>query len=213
MSLAKRCTYQKLHDILFNKLRKSMKKTLFFISPLIAFSVLLNIFLPSSLFSQDSRLTYVRNVKIGSFMIQVPVSWKDFSVNDMATFRKHYEIQSKEMFREYHGTDSDSSTMVGVAAFHISNNTGWFFIVSINIPPVSNLIALLKSQVKDKMEWGIREGHISRYLDLDSVENEQFSGFIIKTIGKNGAVEVSANLEHKKLKNTLIQPRFRTQKR
>jgi hypothetical protein len=94
---------------------------------------------------------------------------------------------------------------VGFAAFHIAGDDGAFILVSFAVPPQANLIDLLKSQVKDKMDFGVRQGYIQKYLGLAPVDDEQLSGFYTTAIGKDGNMQVAGGLEHKKLKNTVIQ--------
>jgi hypothetical protein len=73
------------------------------------------------------------------------------------------------------------------------------------VPSQADLISLLKGQVREKMDWGVRQGYIRKYLGMVTVNDGQLSGFYTKAMGKSGNVEVSGGLEHKKLKNTIIQ--------
>ena len=134
----------------------------------------------------------------------VPTDWMSFNSSEADGLRRQFTAQSAEIYRQYSGSD-DSSKMVDIVAFHISNNAGTFAIASFTVPPQSDLITLLKSQVEDKMAWGVREGYIRKYLGLVTVDDKQFSGFYTKTIGPSGEVQVSGGLEHKKLKNPVIQ--------
>lgn len=185
-----------------------MKKHLRFKTTAFALSALLSILSASPIFAQGNKSNTpadARNVKVGAFMVQVPTDWKDFNASVMADLRLQYMDQSKEIYRQFSGSADDPSKLVDVVAFHISNDAGTFAIVSITVPPQSDLITLLKSQVKDKMAWGVREGYIRKYLGVVPVDDERFSGFYTKAIGKSGGVEVTGGLEHKKLKNTIIQ--------
>ena len=187
-------------------------------STVCALSILLLAILPATaLFGQDDKtnthveasadatlINDLQHVIVGTFALDVPTNWKRFNANEMDDLRRQYVTQSEEIYRQFSGSD-DSSKTVDVVAFHVENNAGSFVIVSFTVPPQSNLLTLLKSQVMDKMDWGIREGHIRKYMGLVPVDNGKFTGFYTKTIGNSGGVEVSGGLEHKRLKNTIIQ--------
>jgi hypothetical protein len=154
--------------------------------------------------SCDSVVNDSIKITLGAFILQVPLAWTRFSQSEISTLKSQYQEQSKQIYLQYSGSDDNTKT-VDIVAFHIFNNVGTFAIVSFSIPPQSDLIALLKSQIADKMEWGVREGYIRKYLGLVEIDNEHFSGFYTKAIGKTGEIEISGGLEHKKLKNTIIQ--------
>lgn len=182
-----------------------------------AISVLLAIPPAQTFYGQDNKTnitptisasaeqkTDTRTVIFGEFTVKVPNDWQSFNEQDMAFLRRQFVAQSEEIYRQYSGT-SDPSKLVYIIAFHTSNDSGSFLTVSFTVPSQSNLIGLLKSQIKDKIAWGVREGHIRKYLGLISVDNEQFSGFYIKAIGNSGELEISGGIEHKKIKNKIIQ--------
>ena len=188
-----------------------------YITTVCAMSALLAILPASALFGQDDKNNTPTatsasagpnedslNIIVGAFTVKVPTDWTSFNASEATDLRRQYMAQSKEIYRQFSGSD-DPSKSVDVAAFHISNDPGSFVIVSFTVPPQSNLITLLKSQVEDKMAWGVREGYIRKYLGLVPIDDEQFSGFYTKAIGNSGGLEVSGGVEHKKLKNTIIQ--------
>jgi hypothetical protein len=144
------------------------------------------------------------DVTVGPFTVKVPTEWVGFSPGDAATLREQYLEQSKQIYQKFSGGE-DPAQSVDAAAFHIAGADGAFIVVAFSIPPQSDIINLLKSQAKEKADWGVQQGYIRKYLGLVPVNDDHFSGFYIKTIGKDGNVEVSGGLEHKKLKNTLIQ--------
>ena len=144
------------------------------------------------------------DVTLGAFILKIPSAWTSFDQSEISNLKIQYQEQSKQIYQQYAATE-DGSKSVDIAAYHISKDAGTFVIVSFTVPPQSDLIKLLKSQTGDKMEWGVREGYIQKYLGIVEVENEQFSGFYTKAIGKTGEIEISGGLEHKKLKNTIIQ--------
>jgi len=144
------------------------------------------------------------DVTLGAFTLKVPSAWQSFDQSEISNLNSQYQEQSKQIYQQYAATE-DGSQSVDLAAYHISKDAGTFVLVSLTVPPQSDLIKLLKSQIGDKMEWGIREGYIKKYLGIVEIENEQFSGFYTKAIGKTGKIEISGGLNHKKLKNTIIQ--------
>ena len=144
------------------------------------------------------------NITVGAFTVRVPSNWSVFERGEISTLQQQYQEQSRQIYEQY-SSEKDPSKSVDIAAFHILNDDGTFIIVSFTVPPQSDLIALLKSQISDKMAWGVREGYIRKYLGIVDVETEQFSGFYTKTISNKGAIEISGGLEHKKLKDTIIQ--------
>lgn len=154
--------------------------------------------------SRNITQAATKTVTAGSFALTVPADWNSFSPSEAAALRQQYMAQSKEIYRQFSGADDRTKT-VDVVAFHIANDSGSFVLVSFTVPATSDLIPLLKSQVEEKMAWGIREGDIRKYLGLTSVDDKNFSGFYTKAIGKGGGVEVSGGLEHKNLKNTIVQ--------
>lgn len=145
-----------------------------------------------------------KTVTAGSFAVTVPADWNGFSPNEAQALREQYMAQSREIYQQFSGADDRTKT-VDVVAFHIANGSGSFVLVSFTVPATSDLVPLLKSQIEEKMAWGVREGYIRKYLGLTSVDDKNFSGFYTKAIGKEGAVEVSGGMEHKNLKNTIIQ--------
>jgi hypothetical protein len=145
-----------------------------------------------------------RDVKVGAFTVKVPTEWSSFSPGDAAALQQQFQAQSEQIYRQYAGKD-DPTRSVDIAAFHLAGEDGSFIVVSLTIPPQGNLMDVLKNEAKDKMDWGVQQGYIRKYLGLVPIDNEQFSGFYVRNIGKDGDYEVSGGLEHKKLKNTLIQ--------
>jgi hypothetical protein len=145
-----------------------------------------------------------RSVTVGSFAVKVPAEWNSFSADEAAALRQEFTAQSEEIYRQFSGADDPTKT-VDVAAFHIAGGAGSFVVVSFTVPKTSDLIPLLKSQVADKMAWGVREGYIREYLGLVTVDDENFSGFYTKVVGTGGGLELSGGLEHKKLASTIIQ--------
>ena len=144
-------------------------------------------------------------VTLGSFAVEVPTGWTSFSSGEAASLRRQFLEQSSQIYQQYSGSSEDPAKSVDVAAFHIEGGEAVFAIVSFTVPSHADLIPLLKSEAGDKADWGVRNGFIRKYLGLIPIDDETWSGFYIKMIGKNGNVEVSAGLEHKKLKNTIIQ--------
>ena len=194
-----------------------MKTTRSYVTIGCAISILSGMLLISALYAQDSRADAVaktsaaavpagdpKEVSVGTFAVKVPTEWTSFDSGDAAALRQQVMEQSKQIYQQFSGAD-DPTKLVDVAAFHMLNDDGSFIISSFTVPPQSDLITLLKSQVAGKMEWGVREGYIRKYLGLASIDNENFSGFYTKAIGKDGGFEVSGGLEYKRLKNTVIQ--------
>jgi hypothetical protein len=145
-----------------------------------------------------------RDVKVGAFTVKVPAEWSGFSPGDAAALQQQFQTQSEQIYRQYAGKD-DPASSVDIAAFHLAGEDGAFIVVSLTVPPQANLMNVLKSQAKDKADWGVQQGIIRKYLGLVPIDNEQFSGFYVRNIGKDGDYEVSGGLENKKLRNTLIQ--------
>jgi hypothetical protein len=146
----------------------------------------------------------LRTVTVGAFSLSVPGEWPPFDTSEAADLRRQYMQQSQEIYRQFAGS-GDASKTVDLSAFHISANAGSFILVAFSVPPTSDLIPLLKSQVGDKMAFGVREGYIRRYLGLVSVATNQLSGFYTKAVGNKGNLELSGGIEHKDLKNMVIQ--------
>ena len=172
-----------------------------------ALSALLLIFLASPLFAEATKTNTpkdTRKVTVGAFTAKVPSDWRSFSASESNQLRHQYMMQSEEIYRQYSGAP-DPAKSVDIAAFHIGGVAGTFAIVSFSIPPQSDLVNLLKNQAEDKAKWGIQQGYIQKYLGLVPIDNNQFSGFYVKCIGKSGEIQISGGLEHKKLKNTLVQ--------
>ena len=154
----------------------------------------------------DGKISIVETQKIsvGSFSLEVPKRWVGFNTSEAEVLRREYLKQSKQIYQQYSGS-GDSSKSVDIAAYQISNGEGNFAIVSLSVPPQSNLIEVLKSQVDDKMIYGIQQGFIREYLGLVPVDKSPLVGFYTKAIGKNGNFEVSVGLEHNDLKNSILQ--------
>lgn len=145
-----------------------------------------------------------RDVRVSAFTVKVPAEWASFSPGEASSLREQFEAQSKQIYRQYSGGDIPVKSL-DLAAFHLAGNDGGFILVSFAIPPQSDLVNVLKSQAKDKADWGIQNGYIRKFLGIVPIDDDQFSGFYLKMIGKNGDFEVSAGLEPKKLKSTLVQ--------
>ena len=165
--------------------------------------------IPASLLAQAGSKTNTtkgtQDVTVGAFTVKVPSAWRSFSTSESEQLQRQVVAQSKEIYRQYYGVTTDPASSVNIAAFHIAGAAGSFAIVSFKIPPQSDLINVLKNQAEEKAKWGVQQGYIHKYLGLMPLDDEQFSGFYVKTIGRNGEVQVSGGLEHKKLKNTLVQ--------
>lgn len=146
-----------------------------------------------------------KRVSVGAFSVKVPENWTAFTSGEASILRRQYLDQSRQIYQQFSGVSEDPAQSVDVAAFHIQGDAGSFALVSFKVPPQADLIRLLKSQVREKMDWGVSQGYIRKYLGMELVDDGQLSGFYTKTIGKRGNFEVSAGLEHKKLKNTIIQ--------
>lgn len=146
-----------------------------------------------------------KSVAVGAFSAKVPNDWATFTTSETAALRSQYLEQSKQIYQRFSGGADDPSKSVSIAAFHIAGDAGSFVIVPFTLPPNSDLIKLLQSEIPEKMDFGIKQGSIRKYLGMVSVDDAQFSGFYTKAIGKSGNIEVSGGLEHKKLKNTVIQ--------
>lgn len=141
---------------------------------------------------------------VGAFSGEVPIDWRIFAETESDRLRQEYMAQSSAIYREYSGT-LDNVDQVNLAAYHIPDSSGTFVIVTFTIPPQSDLVNLLRNQADEKAKFGIEQGYIKEYLGLVVLDNSQFSGFYVKFIGMNGEIQISAGLEHKALKNTLIQ--------
>lgn len=146
----------------------------------------------------------IQNVTVGKFGIKVPANWQSFNKSESNQLRREFMTQSNEIYRQY-SKAPDPARSVDVSAYRISPNAGTLVIVSFTIPPETDLINTLKNQAEDKAKWGIQQGFIKKYLGLTPIDNAYFSGFYVKFIGKNSEVQISGGLEHKNLKNTLIQ--------
>jgi hypothetical protein len=145
-----------------------------------------------------------KSISLGKFRIKVPTEWLNFNSSEVASLRRQYIEQSNQISQQYSGSDFPAKS-VQVAAFHILNNAGTFIIVSAKAPEHLDLITLLKNQIGEKMDWGVRSSYLRKYLGFVSIDDEKFSSFYTKAIGKDGAIEISGALEYKKLKNTVIQ--------
>jgi hypothetical protein len=153
----------------------------------------------SATISSDSR-----DISLGKFTLKVPTEWASFDSSEAASLNQQYAEQRQQIYQQYSGSADDAKT-VDIAGFHIRNDAGAFIMVSFSVPEQANLISTLKSQIEQKMDWGVQNGYIRKYLGLVPIDDENFSGFYTKAIGKDGGIEVSGGLEHKKLKNTVIQ--------
>lgn len=149
------------------------------------------------------------NTTVGPFSVQVPTVWTAFSSSETAQLSSQfweqanqiYQQQSKEIYQQY---TENSAKIVDCVAFRIAGE-GTFVLSSIQLPPQVDLIPLLKSQIKEKLNFGVSNGYISKNLGMVSINDEQFSGFYAKALGNSGNIQVSGALEHKNLKNTVIQ--------
>ena len=150
-------------------------------------------------------VTDTKIVTVGAFSVKVPNEWTSFATSEAAALRSQYLEQSKQIYQQFSGGAVDPSKSVSISAFHIANDAGSFVIVSFTVPPQSDLIKLLKTQTPEKMDFGVSQGFIRKYLGMVAVDEGQLSGFYTKAIGTGGGIEVSGGLEHKKLKNTVIQ--------
>jgi hypothetical protein len=146
-----------------------------------------------------------KDVSFGAFNVKLPREWENFRAGEASGLRQQYLAQSKQIFRQFSGGRDNPNGPIGIAAFHIAGDDSAFILVSFAVPPQADLINLLKSQVKQKMDFGIRQGFVREYVGLVPIDDERFSGFYTKAIGKSGNVEVAGGLESKQLRNTVIQ--------
>ena len=154
--------------------------------------------------SESADTGKTQSVTVGGFSIEVPSDWKRFTAQESATFDRQYRQQSREVYQHFAGAD-DPSSKVAVAAYHTPGKNGYFVIVSMSLPPQANLMPMLKQQIEPKMQYGIQQGFIKKYLGMVSVDKEPLTGFYTKAIGRSGNIAVSGGLEHSKKKNTIVQ--------
>jgi hypothetical protein len=145
-----------------------------------------------------------RTVPIAMFALAVPGEWQPFAGNELATFRREYETQSKAIYQQY-AKSTDPTGSVDLAAFHITANGGVFVAVSFTTPPQSNLIAQLKNEADQKGAWGVRQGYIKTYVGTETIQTSDYSGFYTTAIGNDGSTQISAGIEHKAIKNRIVQ--------
>jgi hypothetical protein len=145
-----------------------------------------------------------RTARLGEFRVKIPAMWVRLGESEEANFRRQFRAQQKQIFQEFSSEDNPSSP-IDIAAFQLERGDGHFVIASFKIPPLSDLIGLLMSQVKAKMDFGVQHGYIDKYLGLARVDYDELSGFYTKAIGAGGSVEVSGGLVHKTLKDRVIQ--------
>ena len=157
--------------------------------------------------AQKTTFIETRKVSVGSFLIDIPLAWTEYTTSETAELRYQYIEQSKQIYQHFSGSD-DPTKSVNVAAFNFFSGKGSVIIVSFSIPPQSNLIQMLKDQVEEKMNYGIQQGFIQKYLGLVSVDKNLLAGFYTKAIGASGNFELSGGLEHREMKNTIIQLTF-----
>ncbi len=144
------------------------------------------------------------SVTVGIFTVNVPIAWRIFTATESDVFQRQFMSQSDEVIRQYSGAKNPVKS-VDIAAFHITGDEGVFVIASLDIPPQSNIVNLLKSQAKDKMQWGIRQGYIKKDLGVVPLDCEQLSGFYIVALGHNGEVQISGGIQHKEMQDKLLQ--------
>jgi hypothetical protein len=144
------------------------------------------------------------SISVGDFSITVPPDWKKFTAQEAATFEREYQQQSREIYQQFAGSDDPTKSVRG-AAYHTPGKNGSFVIVAMSLPPQANLMPMLKEQIEPKMQYGIQQGFIKKYLGMVSVDRAPLTGFYTKAIGRSGNVEVSGGLEHSMKKNTIVQ--------
>lgn len=179
-----------------------MKTTLIAFA-IVALSAAMNMSVLAQVNSTDTAQA-TEHVNVGSFLIYVPIEWKIFSDQDVATFERQYRLQSSDIYQHFAGRD-DPSKSVHVAAYHTPGKNGSFVIVSMSLPAQADLIPMLIQQIEQKMQYGIQQGFIKKYLGMASIDRPPLSGFYTKAIGMRGNVEVSGGLEHSNKRNTIIQ--------
>ncbi|MFH0990055.1 MAG: hypothetical protein V1799_08575 [bacterium] len=144
-----------------------------------------------------------RGVTLGSFILKVPSDWQDFPTIVTDALRDRYNLQIEVLCRTNYDTLS-LSKVEDIVAFHIKDYEGSFSIVYFKITPGSKLLNLLRNQAKERAKF---DNHRSdfKYSDPVPINDERFLGFYTISRGSLDRVEISGSLEHKKLKNTLIQ--------
>jgi hypothetical protein len=144
------------------------------------------------------------SVAVGDFSISVPTEWRKFTAQEAAIFERQYQQQSREIYRNFAGSD-DPTKSVRVAAYHTSGKNGSFVIVVMSLPPQANLMPMLQKQIEPKMQYGIQQGFIKKYLGMVSVDSAPITGFYTKAVGRSGNVQVSGGVEHSRKKHTIVQ--------
>jgi hypothetical protein len=146
-----------------------------------------------------------REVAVGAFTVAVPSEWRYFTPYETTALRQQFTAQAEQIYQQYTTGGKFPAQSLEIAALHITGNDGALILTCFRIPPQPALFTALREQAKDKAQWGIQHGYIRKYLGLVPLEDDNISGFYVTTIGKGGNVEVTGGLEHKRLKNTLIQ--------
>lgn len=143
-------------------------------------------------------------VKSGHYIFELPMKWQKFKNNDLVNLQQQVEGQSKEIYKQYSGT-VDSTRTVELIAFHIKKWEGSFVAVIMSMPPQPDLISILKQQAAEKMKWGIREGYIRSSSEVKPLNVNDFTGFYIIAVNKNGVFNVSGGAMHVEHPNEIIQ--------
>lgn len=144
------------------------------------------------------------SVTVGDFSITIPAEWKKFTTREAAIFARQYQQQSREIYKNFAGTD-DPTKLVRVAAYHTPGKNGSFVIVVMSLPPQANLMPTLREQIEPKMRYGIQQGFIKKYIGMVAVDRAPLSGFYTKAIGRSGNIQVAGGVEHSMKKHTIVQ--------
>lgn len=143
-------------------------------------------------------------ITVGDFTFQIPIDWKRFNADESAILRNQFVKQSKEIYRDYYDAEDPTDT-VKVMGFYISGKAGNFVLNTMIVPPHSDSMKDLQSQIEDKMKWGIKEGFIRKYLGESAFNFEHVSGFYVKSIDPKGNLLVGGFLKHKEKDRPLFQ--------
>lgn len=151
-----------------------------------------------------------KEVQVGVFQISIPIDWKNFNETEIKIFEEQYSIQSEEIYRQYSGSP-DPTNSIDVVGYHIESSSSSLIVTSFYVPDESDIIKTLLSEVEDKMEWGLDQGYIKKYLGTETITNKFFNGFYTRVIDPDGAIILSGggtcdNNEDIIIQVTLISP-------
>jgi hypothetical protein len=142
-------------------------------------------------------------MSVGPYSVKIPSDWPLLNAKDAGELRRQLEAQGLQIHPSQTGK-TDPAPFVALSTFTIESAGSIAFVV-LAVSNASGLGPALAQQAIDRLELGLRAGHVRSYKEPMHVVVAGFAGALTKAITKSGGLALTARLHHDDRKDVLLQ--------